>query len=448
MPTAAETLASFAAGLQLEDIPPAAVERIKDDMIDTMAAILFGAGLPWSRMAADYARQDGGDGPCTILGAEGARCSAPYAAFANGVAAHAFEMDGTRDPAVGAHGGATLLPVVLAACQEADADGQTAVVAYTAGCESLYRIAASVHGCEATPEHLGFHNVGVLGPFAGAIAAGRVYRLNAEEMTNALGIAGSLLSGLLAFTKAEKGGMVKRLHAGRANEAGILAARLAKLGYKGPENVFEAKFGFLNVYARGADPAKLTAKLGEEWEAYRIGMKRYPFHMLAQTPVQSLQELRAEHRFEATDIEKIVVEADAKTVSHNNIRDPRDMAQAQYSTPFCVAMSMHRDPEDPHSFDNVLEDGAIRETLNKIQILELVGRKSRKSSRVTVHLKDGRVVMRATDTFKGMPSDPMSRADLHRKLSRSAGRDAEAVDGLFRTLETLECQDRFTVAGF
>ena len=49
-------------------------------------------------------------------------------------------------------------------------------------------------------------------------------------MANAIGIAGSLAGGLLEFAKGD-GGMVKRLHLGRASEAGVMAASLAAGGF-------------------------------------------------------------------------------------------------------------------------------------------------------------------------------------------------------------------------
>ena len=66
----------------------------------------------------------------------------------------------------------------------------------------------------------------------------------------AIGIGGSFGSGLLAFAKAGNGGMVKRLHMGRAAEGGVTAAYLAARGFEGPDVVLEGKFGYLDVYAR------------------------------------------------------------------------------------------------------------------------------------------------------------------------------------------------------
>ena len=55
-------LAEYAAGLRYGDIPADVVQRAKDTIADTIAAIAFGAHLPWSRMIVDYARKRGAGG--------------------------------------------------------------------------------------------------------------------------------------------------------------------------------------------------------------------------------------------------------------------------------------------------------------------------------------------------------------------------------------------------
>ena len=233
--TATQILGKFAAELKFDDIPAAVVERAKDCIIDTVAAARFGAQFPWSRMVVDYAQRYGSGGPCSIIGTD-ARVHAPYAALANGVHVHAFEQDNAHYPSVGAHGGATEMSAVLAACEESNADGKTAITAFVAGCEVMFRIGAASHH---TPEKLGFHAPGLTGAYGAGVAAGRVWGHSAEQQAHALGIAGSLSAGLLAFSKSKQGGMVKRLHLGRGAESGILAARLAGSGYTGPETILE-----------------------------------------------------------------------------------------------------------------------------------------------------------------------------------------------------------------
>ncbi|MFZ1094386.1 MAG: MmgE/PrpD family protein, partial [Xanthobacteraceae bacterium] len=103
------TLADYAATLRYEDIPGDVIERAKQCITDTIATIIFGSDLPWSRMIARFAQTNAPGGNSSILAPGGARVHAPAAALANGAFAHAFEMDNLTWPNTGVHPGATLL---------------------------------------------------------------------------------------------------------------------------------------------------------------------------------------------------------------------------------------------------------------------------------------------------------------------------------------------------
>jgi 2-methylcitrate dehydratase PrpD len=448
MPTAAQILGKFAAELKFEDIPHAAIKRAKDCIIDIVGVSTFGSRFPWSGMVADYARRYGKGGSCSLIGLPGERVHAPYAALANGTFANAFEQDSSYYPQAGAHSGSPLVPPVLAACEETGANGKTAITAYVAACEVNYRIGEAAHHGRQSPEPLGFHAPGLAGPYGAAVAAGRVLGLDAGQMTHALGIAGSLSSGILALTQSKQGGMVKRLHLGRAAESGVLAARLASMGHTGPETVLEGKFGYLDVYCREGDPARLTAGLGQEWKTLCIAMKRYALHGTAQIPVQSLRELMVEHAFTGNDVAKVVVEGSKKLMTHHNIVEPGEIMHAQYSIPFCVALALFRDPENPRSIDDsALQDPAIRAACRStVELRERPEVGNSFNARVVVRLKDGREFTRDAETFKGKPDNPLSRDELRRKFLLSVGGDEDAGVRIFERLEHLEAQPRFTLA--
>lgn len=420
---AAITLARFAAGLNLEQVPAPVIERARTCMIDTVGVAAFGSRFPWSQAIARYAARFGSGGPCTVLGLPQLKLHAPQAALVNGAFAHAFEQDSLRKPGAGVHPGAVLLPAVLAAAQQTRASGARALLAFIAGCEVMFRIGdASKHSSES----LGFHAPGLTGPYGAAIAAGVVMGLNAEQLANALGIAGSLSSGLLAFTKSAGGGEVKRLHLGRAAESGVTAAGLAAEGFGGPESILEGRFGFLEAYCRDADPARLTAGFGEKWEIERICIKAYPCHVTAHTPVESLRTLMAEHRFGAEQVGRIALCVSPKVLSHHEIRTPADLMQAQYSVPFCVALALHRDPSDPRSFnEEVLEDPRIAATCKSIELMpypkeEGADTKTRGAwqSRLDLTLTDGRRFSMDRDSFRGTPEQPLSAQATDEKYRR------------------------------
>jgi 2-methylcitrate dehydratase PrpD len=434
--SASEALAAFAHGLRFDDIPSDVVERAKICIIDTAAVTIFGAGFPWSAAVAAYARRYGTGGRSSLLGSPGAKVQAPYAALANGAAAHAFEQDSLRYPGAGVHPGACLLPPALAVAEERNSSGRELIVAFVAGCEVLFRIGnASGHSSEV----LGFHAPGLTGPFGAAIAAGVLMRLSERHLVAALGIAGSLSSGLLAFSAARSGSSVKKLHLGRAAESGVLAASLAAGDFGGPETVLEGKHGYLQAFCRDPDPSRLAAALGNVWETRRICIKRYPCHITAHTPVQALRGLMAEARFGPADVKEIRIEGGNKLLSHHNIVEPADIQNGQYSVPFCVALALYRDPLDPRSFDETaVADEAIRAACRRVRLVPFDGKPvSSWHTRLTVSLNDGRALVRDSRTFKGMPEDPLDMQDVSAKFRRlTDGREKN----LLACLDKLEFQ--------
>ncbi len=442
MSTASQQLAAFATGLRLQDVPLDVLRRAKVCIADTVACGVFGAQLPWSRSMADYAARYGAGGPCGLFGGSGPGLQAPLAALANGTSVHAFEQDSLRFPGAGVHPGAALVPTIAAACQDTGADGATALRAFVAGCEVLFRIGAASHH---SSEKLGFHAPGLTGVYGAAVAASVVYGLNAVEMAQAMGVAGSMSAGLLAFTRSKEGAMVKRLHMGRACEAGITAARLAQGGFTGPETVLEGRFGYLDVFCRDGDPLLLTQGLGEEWETRRICLKRYACHVTAQAPVQGLRELMQQHEFTANDVLEMELACTDKVISHHDIRDPQDLMQAQYSVPFCLAMALHRDPLDPAVFnDSVLTDTGIKAACAAVRLVTGENLPTSWSARLRLVLKDGRELRRDAFAFKGMPGDEMTPQEERMRFELlCAALGPQKVAALYDRLYRLESEPAF-----
>lgn len=436
MTTASEALAHFATGLAFEDMPGEVVERAKDCIIDTVAACIHGAQLPWTQTVIEYARRGSAPGACSVLGTN-IKVRAPFACLANGAAAHAFELDALVEPSVGIHPSAALAVPGLAVAQGLGKSGRELVAAVVAGYEVLYRIGdAARHSVEKR----GFHSPGVLGPYGTAAVVGRLLGLDAQRMAHAFGIAGSMSSGLMEFS--QSGGMVKRLHLGRAAEGGFMAAVLARDGYTGPAGVLEGKYGTLNTFCRDADPARLTRELGSAWHVMKTKIKRYACHATAQVPVTLALELKAQHGISGDEVARIVIAANEKTVSHHAIGEPNDMTMMQYSVPFSVALALYLDPTDPRSFSEAsLSDPRIRalSRATAVELLEPVPGTPGTACRLTLHLKSGGQLSATGHDFKGAPTLPLSRAELLEKfLKLTAHRDRTKAGQLFAQLAEAE----------
>lgn len=448
---AARVLARFAAGLRLAEVPMPVRRMAKVCIVDTLGVAMHGATLPWSRIVAEHARRYGTGGPCTLIGSA-VRVQAPFAALAHGAFAHAFEQDSLRRPGAGVHPGAAILPAALATAEEVGASGAQLLLAFVAAVEVMFRIgAASRHSSES----LGFHAPGLTGPYGAAIASGLLLGLNADGLTRALGIAGSLSAGLLAFTHADDGAMVKRLHLGRAAEAGVTAARLAAGGFDGPSTVLDGRHGFLEAYCRDAEPARLTAGLGQDWETLRICLKAYPCHVTAHTAVQALRGLMAGHGFVGDDIVRLQITGGPKLLSHHDNREPVDVMQGQYSVPFCVALAAFRDPIDPRAWnDEAVADPRIRALCRGLSLVPFGAGDAPDSAwhtRLHVELADGRAFEADAQRFRGMPEEPLDDAGVAAKFLRLAGplgepRTAALLNGLL-ALESAPDLGLFSQAG-
>lgn len=436
-------LAAFAAGLRYEDIPEDVREKARECIQDTVGVTVFGSALPWSRIVIEHARRTGAGGRSTILGSAGPKVSAPMAALANGTALHAFEMDSLRKPGTGVHPGG-LVPPALAVAEEEGASGRDLIVAFVAAMEVTTRIGlATRHASEAK----GFHAPGLTGVLGGTVGVGRLMGLDAARMTNALGIGGSLCSGLLEFAKSGSGGMVKRLHLGRAAEGAVTAASLARDGFEGPATVLEGEYGFLNAFATADAEAveKLTAALGTTWETRTICFKRCACHATAQGPIQALEDMRAEHGFSAADVEAIELGTSKKVLANHDIREPADRMAAQYSVPYSVALSFFHDAMDPRSFLTAdLDDAKVLEfcrriTLSYFDETEKPGQSW--ACRISVRLKDGRTLEATQTDVRGSSTMPMAPEEFDAKFraaTRALGPDK--TDALLDGLHGLEAQ--------
>ena len=446
MTAASQSLAEFAVNLTYDRIPREVVERAKDCVIDTVGACAFGSQLPWTQAVIEYAKRNNAPGACSVFGTP-VKLRAPFACLSNGASAHAFELDCLVEPSVGIHPSAALAVPGLAPAQGRKMNGKALLSAIVAGYEVLYRIG---HAANHSIEKVGFHSPGVVGVFGTAVVVGRLFGLDAKQMMNAFGIAGSMSSGLMEFSKT--GGMVNRLHLGRAAEGGFMAAVLARDGYTGPEGVLEGKFGVLNVFCRDAQPLRLTQDLGAVWQVMKTKIKRYACHSTAQVPVTLALDLREKHGISGDDVAGIAIAAGEKVVSQHAINEPRDITMMQYSVPFCVAIALYRDPLDPRTFSEAtLNDPEIRALARgaQVELLKSAPGYASSACRLTLKLKNGKALTAEGHDFKGTPTMPLTRPELLEKfLKLTAHCDRAKAERLFAQLAEAEKVEDFSALDF
>src|SRR6185437_11623235 len=444
LPDATRDLARFAAATRFEQIPADVLERIKLSLLDGLGVCLRGSTLPWTRIVHDIVCEEGGKPVASIWGS-GVRTSLTNAVLANSTAGHAFEMDDIHKESI-VHPNSLAVPVALALA-EADPSltGREVALALAVGYEIGLRI-----GNAATQSLFlsGFHPQGTSGAFVAAATAGKLLRLNAEQMQNTLGIAGSMAAGLMA---AQEGAMVKRLHAGRAAQGGLLAALLARRGFTGISDVVEAGYGgFLSSFSQAPNPARLLDGLGRDWEAGKVGFKMYPNVTSIHAALDAFRSILIEEKVDASDISQIHVGCGHMTFVHTawDYR-PAGVTAAQMNMYYGLSvMALRKDVSAADYSEARIAHPAVLAFIPRIRIeedaeLEGKGAAFRHAARLRVLTTDGRTLRREVLHRRGSPENPVTRADIARKFNANVERLLEPgarkrLVELCSSLETLQ----------
>ncbi|HEY0580587.1 MAG TPA: MmgE/PrpD family protein, partial [Chloroflexota bacterium] len=297
--TAAASLADFCQHLRWHELPAEVQDRTRELLLDLLGVALAGSRQPSSPPAAQAALQLGGSGGASVIGS-GRQTSAVFAALANGTAAHAVELDDVTTES-SLHPGVAVIPAALALAEELEAAPKTLFEAIVVGYEVTMRVGNALNPASAYAR--GFHPTGVAGVFGATMAAGRLLGLDAEALTRALGIAGTMASGSLEYLA--DGAWTKRLNAGWAGHAGITAARLAQAGFTGPATVFEGRLGVLHAYTDEPLADRLLADLGEPLQVLRVSIKPYACCRYNHGLIDGVLELTRTQAFAAEDVDRV-----------------------------------------------------------------------------------------------------------------------------------------------
>ncbi|MBP0495159.1 MmgE/PrpD family protein [Pararoseomonas indoligenes] len=414
---ATRDLARFAAGLRYEDLPPEVVERAKLCLLDGLGVCLQGALLPWTRMVQEVVEAEGGV-PAASLWGTGLRGSLSQAVLVNSTAGHGFEMDDIHKESI-LHPNSLTTPIALGWAEaEGAVSGRELLAAIVAG----YEVGTRVGNAATMALFLdGFHPQGTSGTFVAAATAGRLRGLDAGRMQHALGIAGSMAAGLMA---AQEGAMVKRLHAGRAAQSGVLAAALAARGFTGITEILEAGYGgYLSSFSSRPVPEKLTAGLGESWETLNVGFKMYPTVTSIHTALDALRQLMAAHGFPHRDIARVDVGMGHMTYVHTAWPyRPAGITAAQMNLSFGLAVTALGGTVTAGDFtEERLRDPGLLDFIARVHAhedsgIEAMGAPFRHACRMTVTLRDGATHSHEELNRRGSPENPVSFAEIEAKF--------------------------------
>ena len=431
---------AWASALKFDAIPREVVDYAKLCLLDGVGCGLFGSTQKWGVIAADLAIELSGGGPSTLWGR--ARSASPTdAALANGTAIHGFEIDDIHLRSL-MHPGAVSIPAALALAELRHRSGRDFLTAMVAG----YEIGLRVGVCAGVPHQMkGYHPSGTAGCLGAAAAAANILGLSAEQTTHALAIAATQAAGL--YCAVRTGAMTKRLHAGRAAQAGVLAALLAERGFTGSPDALEAPdSGFMSTLAESPDLTPFVQTLGKEWETPQVGFKAYAACASAHTIIDALDAMM-KRGLSAANLEHLTIKM--SRIGVNNVGweyRPSTIVAAQMNGYFTAGMKL----VDGQSFidqyrEERIADPAIMNLIKKVEIvhdpeLDIGGAPKRHAVKAHARAVDGRTWDEYVEQRRGSPQHPLPRVEIEQKFRRTAGAalDADAVEQLFENVGGIE----------
>jgi len=443
MDTAAERFASFSSSLTVERIPAPVLESAKLHILDALGCGLAAHALDTAPAAREAMIETGSIGPATAIGVTYGLPPAD-AALVNGVTCHALDYDDTHTGAV-AHVSVAVVPAALAVAQSEGADGADLLAAVVAGNEIVARLGMAVDtGFHAR----GFHATAVCGVFGATAAACRLQSLDEITVINALGIAGSMASGLLEYLA--DGSSTKRLHPGWAAHSAVIASRLAAHGATGPSSVFEGRFGVYRAFTDHADidVDAITAELGERWETPRIAFKPYPACHYLHASLDATAQALAETPVRTEDIEEIVAltpEAGVSLVLEPlaDKHRPRTEYEAKFSLPYSIASLLVHGRVDVSTYtDEAIVDPDVLALAAKVryEVKDYETYPRAFPGGVRIHTRDGRTLEAELAYQRGGHENPMSADEVRDKFRTNAALalSAAEVEALEEAVTTLE----------
>jgi 2-methylcitrate dehydratase PrpD len=436
-----EQLATHTGKVRYEDIPPEAIEKAKDCILDQIGVELIGSTLEWNKIAYRYVAEMGGRGESTVVN-YGTKVPTLDAAFVNATFGQGCELDDVGF-AAGGHPSAATVPVALAVGEKQHSSGKDFLAAVVVGCDVMYRLLAAVRPSSGKR---GFHSHGIGAPFGAVATTARLLRLNEGQMLHAFGIAGMHSSGTMEYD--QTGGEVKRVIAGVGARSGIQSAMLAQLGLTGPPTIIEGKRGFLKVFADQVEPDEVTRDLGREFKIMRIWFKLYPCVATVQGVIYTLSKLIEEHRFGPDDIEEIRVGISETSLSHGGaIYEPHDTASAQFSLPFSLAIRLLKNDNDLSFYmdPKLWTDPKVLALAKKVKSYADPNAKKDQNYNTTMEVKltNGKSHKAFERYPPGSPLNMVSRDVLRAKFRKMAGAvlSEERIEKLVEAVDRLDTYD-------
>jgi len=409
---ATEVFARYAAEFQRQALPAEVIHHAKRAVIDWYASLFPGLGTPPVQQLEDALADDLDHGRACLVG--GRAATARAAALINGTAAHAAEVDDSFREAM-YHPGAATIAAALAAGQDVGASG----LQFLRGVVLGYEVSTRIGVVMGRPHYRFWHSTGTVGSFGAAAAAGGLMALDEAAFAHALATAATFAAGLQQAFRMDS--MSKPLHAGRAAEAGVLAAQLARRGVTGSLDVLDGEAGLGRAMSDGPDWSRVGATLGHDFHITRLTFKNHIGCGHTFAAIDGALALKERHGIEAGEIERVHVATYRPALDIACHTHPTTANEARFSLAYVVATALAHGSVRLAAYEpQRLDDPATRALMERISVAvdpELdAAFPGQRAARVVIETRDGRLLEHLQPNRKGDPEEPLTDAELEGKF--------------------------------
>ena len=410
-----QALCEAVAGWRFEDVPREVVAALKSLLLDEIGVIAGAANASGiAELNARLGRWESNGSATGLIGKR--RYSPPSAALANGAAGHALDYDDQHDPAR-VHTNCVVVPTLLAAAEDCPPiDGKQFLLGHAVGAELHARLGLACYNSLGK----GWHPTMVFGTLAAALGAGRMLGLDLDGLRNALGIAFHQTSG--SAQSMRDGVLSKRLGAGFAARAAVLAVFLAQDGVSGTRRTLEGNAGLFALYERGeVKPELLFSELGALWRIAEYSLKPYPCCRCNHSAI----DIGLAMHGQGIRPEQIAsVEIGMGHVNWLTVGEPYDpgrdeIVHAQFNAAYGFARAIADGKVDLRTYTRphiTAPDIAAITAKTRIVDDPAIDPTAIEPVRIDVTLNDGRSMRVAAATVKGSPQNPMSETERMEKF--------------------------------
>ncbi len=384
-------IVEYAHWLNFDALSREAVHATKALTIDTLGVLIGGFCYEPCRMARNLAMRMPSTAGATIIG-DRIRTSTDMAAFVNATTARYVEANDVyaRYKPGSAHGHPSdVIMPLFAVAEQVHASGREFIASIVLAYEVYLALCDTFHNKSFDPSTFGCAAV--------SVAAAKLLRLSEVQTAHALSMA-IVPNNILVQVRQSHVTMWKAAAAGKAGQAGVFAATLARAGMEGPHLPFEGKAGWCAHIAR--EPLTLEIKGGRHAPFLILAsrIKPRPARALTVASIMAAEKLAAELA-DVSAIQEVLVEVH-KQASHGTSEHhwhPDTRETADHSIPYVVAAALMTGLVTPRSFDDaMLWNPRLRQLMPKISVIEnheytlaFEGLPQQYRARVTVTTSDG-----------------------------------------------------------